>query len=144
MTGSSPPVPLAPYTTLGLGGPAARFVAADTESELVEAFEESLFSDQNQVASHEQQHFERNMKQIERYVEDQVLVLRRRHEDQAFFRGASPTEAVFFDAPVSSSREQPFDGEGERRALGFSVHEHRTDRSESGSERPVDLGLQAR
>ena len=37
MTGSSPPVPLAPYTTLGLGGPAARFVAADTESELVEA-----------------------------------------------------------------------------------------------------------
>jgi UDP-N-acetylmuramate dehydrogenase len=33
----APQVPLAPYTTLGLGGPAARFVAAGTESALVDA-----------------------------------------------------------------------------------------------------------
>jgi UDP-N-acetylmuramate dehydrogenase len=35
--GPAPQVPLAPYTTLGLGGPAARFVAAGTESVLVDA-----------------------------------------------------------------------------------------------------------
>jgi UDP-N-acetylmuramate dehydrogenase len=35
--GPAPQVPLAPYTTLGLGGPAARFVAAGTESALVDA-----------------------------------------------------------------------------------------------------------
>jgi UDP-N-acetylmuramate dehydrogenase len=35
--GPAPQVPLAPYTTLGLGGPAARFIAAGTESALVDA-----------------------------------------------------------------------------------------------------------
>ena len=35
--GPASQVPLAPYTTLGLGGPAARFIAAGTESALVDA-----------------------------------------------------------------------------------------------------------
>jgi hypothetical protein len=42
-----------------------------------DALEELLFADQAKVAGHEQQHFERNLEQIERYVEDQVLVLKR-------------------------------------------------------------------
>ena len=45
---------------------------------LDDAVEELLFADQNDVAAHEQQHFERSLEQIERFVEDQVLVLRRR------------------------------------------------------------------
>jgi hypothetical protein len=45
---------------------------------LDDAVEELLFADQAGVAEHEQQHFERSLEQIERYVEDQVLVLGRR------------------------------------------------------------------
>jgi hypothetical protein len=50
----------------------------ELEDVLNDAFEELLFADQADVASHEQQHFERSLEQIERYMEDQVLVLRRR------------------------------------------------------------------
>ena len=50
----------------------------DLEDALKDAVEELLFADQADVASHEQQHFERSLEQIERYMEDQVLVLRRR------------------------------------------------------------------
>jgi hypothetical protein len=48
------------------------------EDAVDDAIEELLFADQADVASQEQQHFERSLEQIERYVEDQVLVLRRR------------------------------------------------------------------
>jgi hypothetical protein len=48
------------------------------EEALDDAIEELLFADQADVACHEQQHFERSLEQIERYVEDQVLVLGRR------------------------------------------------------------------
>jgi len=37
-----------------------------------------LFVEQAEAASHEQQRFERSLEQIERYMEDQLLVLRRR------------------------------------------------------------------
>ncbi len=50
----------------------------DLEDVLQDAVDELLFADQADVAGHEQQHFERSLEQIERYVEDQVLVLRRR------------------------------------------------------------------
>jgi hypothetical protein len=50
----------------------------DLDGALDDAIEELLFTDQADVACHEQQHFERSLEQIERYVEDQVLVLRRR------------------------------------------------------------------
>ena len=50
----------------------------DLDDAVDDALEELLFSDQADVAGHEQQHFERNLEQIERFVEDQVLVLRRR------------------------------------------------------------------
>jgi hypothetical protein len=50
----------------------------DLEGALEDAVDELLFADQADVASHEQQHFERSLEQIERYIEDQVLVLRRR------------------------------------------------------------------
>ncbi|MGO9263226.1 MAG: SNF2-related protein [Bryobacteraceae bacterium] len=45
---------------------------------LDDAIEELVFADQAGVASHEQPHFERNLEQIERYMDDQVMVLRRR------------------------------------------------------------------
>jgi hypothetical protein len=45
---------------------------------LEDAIEELVFADQAAVASHEQPHFERSMEQIERYLDDQVMVLRRR------------------------------------------------------------------
>lgn len=47
------------------------------EDTLDDALEELLFADQADVAGHEQPHFERSIEQIERYVDDQVLVLRR-------------------------------------------------------------------
>ncbi len=43
-----------------------------------DAIEELVFADQAGVASDEQPHFERSLEQIERYIDDQVMVLRRR------------------------------------------------------------------
>jgi superfamily II DNA or RNA helicase len=50
----------------------------DLDSAVDDAIDELLFADQADVGRHEQQHFERSLEQIDRYVEDQVLVLRRR------------------------------------------------------------------
>jgi uncharacterized membrane-anchored protein YhcB (DUF1043 family) len=50
----------------------------DLENELDDVVEERLFVEQAKAASHEQQQFERSLEQIERYIEDQLLVLRRR------------------------------------------------------------------
>ena len=52
--------------------------ALDLEELLADAMEQEIFVDQTGVARDEQQSFNRQMEQIERYVEDQVLVLRRR------------------------------------------------------------------
>ena len=52
--------------------------APDLESALDEALEELVFMDQADAAGVEQQRFERNLEQIERYIEDQLLVLQRR------------------------------------------------------------------
>jgi superfamily II DNA or RNA helicase len=51
---------------------------ADLGNVLDDAIEETVFMDQAEVLAHEQQRFERNLEQIERYVEDRVLVLKRR------------------------------------------------------------------
>jgi ERCC4-related helicase len=51
----------------------------EIESFVVEdAVEEMAFTDQLEVSGEEQAPFERNLEQLERYVEDQLLVLRRR------------------------------------------------------------------
>jgi superfamily II DNA or RNA helicase len=50
----------------------------DLDNALDDAVEELAFVDQADVAGYEQERFERNLEQIERYVEDQVLVLKRR------------------------------------------------------------------
>ncbi|HXB70922.1 MAG TPA: SNF2-related protein [Candidatus Acidoferrales bacterium] len=57
---------------------AAPNLSANLEDMLDDAIEEAVFVDQADVACQEQQRFERNLEQIERYVEDQVLALRRR------------------------------------------------------------------
>lgn len=54
-------------------------VAADCDERAVEdAIEEMVFRDQSEVSAREQALFDRNIEQIERYVEDQLLVIRRR------------------------------------------------------------------
>jgi hypothetical protein len=50
----------------------------EIEDELDDLVEERLFLEQAEAVTHEQQRFERGMEQIERYIEDQLLVLRRR------------------------------------------------------------------
>ena len=50
----------------------------DLDDSLADAMEQEIFIDQAEVASQEQQSFNQHMEQIERYVEDQLLVLRRR------------------------------------------------------------------
>jgi superfamily II DNA or RNA helicase len=52
--------------------------ALTLDAELDEAIEEMIFADQAEVSAQEQQRFDRSLEQIERYVEDQLLVLRRR------------------------------------------------------------------
>lgn len=49
----------------------------DLDGQLEDAIEEMIFLDQAEVSAQEQQLFERSLEQIERYVEDQLLVLRR-------------------------------------------------------------------
>jgi hypothetical protein len=50
----------------------------DLDGELDDAIEEMLFLDQAEVSAQEQQLFDRSLEQIERSIEDQLLVLRRR------------------------------------------------------------------
>ena len=52
--------------------------ALQLDDVLEDAMEEMVFADQAAVASREQPHFERSLEQIERYIDDQVMVLRRR------------------------------------------------------------------
>jgi superfamily II DNA or RNA helicase len=52
--------------------------ARDLDDAVNDAIDEMLFVDQSEVALQEQQRFDRSLEQIERYVEDQLLVLRRR------------------------------------------------------------------
>ena len=54
--------------------------SVELEDALEDAISQVSFVDQAEVARHEQKLFERNLEQIERYVEDQLLVLRRRHK----------------------------------------------------------------
>jgi hypothetical protein len=50
----------------------------DLDDALADAMEQAIFIDQAEVAGEEQQSFNQHMEQIERYVEDKILVLRRR------------------------------------------------------------------
>lgn len=56
---------------------------ADLETALEEAIEFQVFQDQAEVTAYEQQRFERHLEQVDRYVEDQLLVLKRRFEADA-------------------------------------------------------------
>lgn len=52
------------------------------EADLDDAIEASIFRDQTEVAAYEQQRFERSIEQIDRYVEDQLMVLKKRRHEQ--------------------------------------------------------------
>lgn len=51
---------------------------AGIDADLEDAIEEMIFLDQAKVSAQEQQLFERSIEQVERYMEDRLLVLRRR------------------------------------------------------------------
>ncbi len=74
-----------PETTLrllhGPLEPLPELETAVTESELQEAVEEALFLDERAVSVLEQQLFERAMSQLERFIEDRVLILKRSREE---------------------------------------------------------------
>jgi uncharacterized small protein (DUF1192 family) len=50
----------------------------DMDAAIEDAIDAMIFQDQAEVTAYEQQRFERNLEQIDRYVEDQLLVLKRR------------------------------------------------------------------
>ncbi len=52
------------------------------DGNLEDAIEEMIFLDQAEVSAQEQQRFERSTEQVERYMEDRLLVLRRRLADE--------------------------------------------------------------
>ena len=60
------------------------------EEDLEEEIDEALFVDQSEVHRPEQERFERMLEQIERYIDDQILILRREkarlEEDQEAFQ----------------------------------------------------------
>ena len=58
--------------------PAGEPPPPDLEHLLADAMEQEIFIDQAEVASQEQPSFQQHLEQIDRYVEDQLLVLRRR------------------------------------------------------------------
>ena len=51
-----------------------------TDEDIEDTIEENIFLDQARVEAAEQKHFERTMEQLERFMDDQVLVLRREQE----------------------------------------------------------------
>jgi len=53
------------------------------DDEMEDAIEEALFVDQTRVADAEQKRFERQIEQVERFIEDQTLVLKRQRADLA-------------------------------------------------------------
>lgn len=53
-------------------------VAESLGDALDDAVEEVVFKDQAEVLDHERERFERNVEQVEKYVEDRILVLKRR------------------------------------------------------------------
>jgi hypothetical protein len=59
-------------------GPSSSDPSMELDSELDAAIEEMIFLDQAEVSAQEQQLFDRSLEQIERSIEDQLLVLRRR------------------------------------------------------------------
>jgi len=72
-----------------------------TGEDVGEAVEEVVFLDQTRVADEEQARFERMIEQIERYVDDQVLVMRRERsgvEAQLLKAGKKREDAVGADA----------------------------------------------
>jgi hypothetical protein len=52
-----------------------------TDAELEEAVEEARFLDEREVSGLEHQLFERAIRQLERFIEDRVLIVRRRRDD---------------------------------------------------------------
>lgn len=82
------------------GASAADALGADLE----DAIEASVFRDQTEVAVYEQQRFERSIEQIDRYVEDQLMVLKRRRHEQ--MEAMSAAEARRDAALGSEARTQ--------------------------------------
>jgi hypothetical protein len=85
--------------------PEVRGTTAGNET-VDDLIEELVFTDQAEVAGHEQPPFERNLEQIERYVEDQLMVLRRRlNVSNGAFRVAEDRRAAAMGSAARSQAE---------------------------------------
>ena len=72
--------------------------------DLEDAIEAGIFRDQTEVAAYEQQRFDRSIEQIDRYVEDQLMVLKKRRHEQ--LEAMSAAEARRDAALGSEARTQ--------------------------------------
>ncbi len=87
------------------GGPRSPW----TRAWLDDAVDEAVFVDQREVETGEQKHFEQALGQLERFVEDKVLVCRRERAslaEQAARRPRPPRRGRRRDAPASGSRRR--------------------------------------
>jgi len=96
--------------------PAADGVASDTGFDLEsldDAEEEAVFVDQREIEQGEQKHFERAMGQLERFVEDKILVCRRERVSIAEKLKSARTRR---DEVVGSSARERIEAEIQRLA----------------------------
>src|SRR5262249_12107059 len=77
------------------------------DEQLEDAVEERLFMDQAEASRHEQQQFESKLEQIERYIEDQLLVVRRRlHSATLALRAAEDRRDAALGSEARSQAEE--------------------------------------
>lgn len=101
--------------------------AIDTQW-LDDAVDEAVFIDQRQVEEGEQKHFEEAIGQLERFVEDKILVCRREHGNLAERLRAARARR---DEIVGSSARERIEAEILRLATRDEVLEHRVSALES-------------
>ena len=110
---------------------ASETVTAIDEEDLDDAIEEAVFIDQSKSAALEQQRFERLLEQIERYADDQSLVLKRRlqaNEEQRETAMQRRDAAMGADARTSAEKRlMTLETEHERIELRLRKLEGRDD-----------------
>ena len=102
-------------------------LAGDAEL-LTDALDEAVFVDQREIEKSEQKHFEQAIRQLERFVEDKILVLRRELSSTSEkLRSAKERR----DQVVGSTARQRIEGEIDELATREENLEHRIDALES-------------
>lgn len=77
------------------------------DAEIEDAIDARVFQDQAEVTAYEQQRFERSLEQIDRYVEDQLLVLKRRlHAESDALRDAEARRDAALGSEARTQAEE--------------------------------------